>query len=136
MNTTTKARPRRRPNRVTLVDPDGSPARPSAESWPAWCDDHCWAPTRDHASAESDAEFLARIADEEAAERDRVLASYQPLPEDVAEFEAWSRELDAGTLPRDLGHFRFGCMAELDAIRNGQVSPDELAMCAAGMAIG
>lgn len=37
-----KALPRRRPNRVQLVEPNGSPARPSAESWPAWTDNHYW----------------------------------------------------------------------------------------------
>jgi hypothetical protein len=82
-------------------------------------------------AVETDAEFLARLADEEAAEKARVLAAYHPLPEDVAEYEAWSRELEAGTLPPELGRFRFGCMAELDAIRSGQVSPDELGMLAA-----
>jgi hypothetical protein len=80
---------------------------------------------------ETDADFLARLADGEAAEKARVLANYRPLPEDVAEFEAWSHELDAGTLPPDFGRFRFGCMAELDAIRSGQISEDELAMLAA-----
>jgi hypothetical protein len=84
---------------------------------------------------ETDAEFLARLADEEAAEKGRVLATYRPLPEDEAEYEAWSRELEAGMLPPDFGRFRFGCMAELDALRSGQISHDELAMIAAGMAI-
>lgn len=42
-----KARPRRSPNRVQLVEPDGLPARPSAESWPAWVDNHFWEPGLD-----------------------------------------------------------------------------------------
>jgi hypothetical protein len=92
-------------------------------------------PTSPEPAVETDAEFLARIADEEAAEKARVLATYRPLPEDVAEFEAWSHELDAGTLPPDFGRFRFGCMAELDAIRSGQISEDELAQFAAHGAI-
>jgi hypothetical protein len=121
-----KARPRRSPNRVQLVEADGSAARPSAESWPAWTDNHFWesgesqhdlaghvhidppepdAPDGEagwiqvmiEASlppVEADGEFLARVAAEDAAEKARVMATYQPLPEDLAELAAWSESLD------------------------------------------
>jgi len=40
-----KARPRRSPNRVTLVDIDGTPTTPietNAANWPAWTDNWFW----------------------------------------------------------------------------------------------
>jgi hypothetical protein len=40
-----KARPRRRPDRVALVNLDGTPARPiepDAAGWPAWTDNFSW----------------------------------------------------------------------------------------------
>jgi hypothetical protein len=151
-----KARPRRSPNRVVLVEPDGSPARPSALSWPSWTDDYRWEPV-DHIVGtdsmqadvhqsdcdrrpETDAEWLTRMAREESEERMRIEATYQPSAEDLAEYAAWSEALDAGTLPpAEANHFRLGesCFSryEQDAIRRGQISPDELAMMAAGMAI-
>jgi hypothetical protein len=164
-----KARPRRSPNRVQLVELDGSPVRrpdrDHAATWPAWtdnfhwesidrvvgtdsmgadvhesdCDDGgrrdgaaLWAELMIEASlppvmtdaewearltskrpsrrVETDAEFLARLEREEAAEKARVMATYQPLPEDLAELAAWSEALDG--------------------FRN-QVSSDELAQLAA-----
>lgn len=156
----TKARPRRSPNRVRLVNLDGSPARPSAESWPAWTDAHFWEPTRDEVIGtdsmgaevyqsdcrpeprdETAAEFMARIASEEAAELARVEAAYQPLPEDLEEYQLWAEALDAGRLTGDSAkRFTFGCYGVgepfgHDAVMTGQISEDELAMVAAGMAI-
>ena len=190
-----KARPRRSPNRVRLVEADGSPARPSAESWPASTDNWFWGTTdrvigtdsmgadvhesdcvpepdddarRDGAALwaemmieaslpavsmpgidlepESEAAFFARLASEEEHEKARVLATYQPSPTDLAEYSAWSEALDNGTLPPSAaGRFAFSplppvreschTIAEWDAIRSGQISEDELAMLAAGMAI-
>jgi hypothetical protein len=111
-----------------------------AEFWPAWTDNWYWESgesAHDLASHvhvkplepdETDAEFLARIEHEEAAEEARVLATYEPSPTDLAEYRAWSESLDAGTLPPALaGRFAFG---EYDAIRRGQVSEDELSMLA------
>jgi hypothetical protein len=151
INATRKARPRRSANRVKLVEPDGSAARPPAESWPGWTDGHFWEPTRDHVIGtdsmgadvhesdcvpepdETDAEWIGRLEEQEAAEKARVLTTYQPSPTDLAEYSAWSRALDAGTLPPAISdHFRFG---EYHALSTGQVSETELAMIAAGMAL-
>ena len=136
-----KARPRRGPNRVTLVEPDGSPAvpwylDPTAGPW----DNHFWEPGEspaglsDHVTLvvpepeETDAEFLARLGHEEEIEKARVLATYQPSPTDLAEYAAWSGALAEGTLPAAVAtHFRFG---EYDAIRRGQISEDELSQLA------
>jgi hypothetical protein len=151
-----KARPRRGPNRVRLVEPNGSPAVPwYLDPAPSWVDNHYWAPgscpedlaAHVHIDArepeETDAEFLARLGEEEAFEKARVLATYQPSPTDLAEYAAWSEALANGTLsPAVATRFRFGILAESrytdderDAIRRGQVSEDELAMMASGMAI-
>jgi hypothetical protein len=137
-----KALPRRGPNRVTLVEPDGSPSRPwYLDPTPSWVDNHYWEPgscPEDLAAhvhidvrepEETDAEFLARLGEEEAFEKARVLETYQPLPEDLEEYAAWSQALEAGTLPPSLAtRFRFG---EFDAIRRGQISEDELSQLAA-----
>jgi hypothetical protein len=81
---------------------------------------------------ETDAEFFARLAAEEAAEKARVLATYHPLPEDLAEYAAWSEALDAGTLPPELaGRFTFGCMADVEHYRPGQPTDVELSQLAA-----
>jgi hypothetical protein len=142
-----KARPRRGPNRITLVEPDGSPARPwYLDPTPSWVDNHFWEPgscPEDLAAhihievrepEETDAEFLARLGHEEEIEKARVLATYQPSPADLAEYDAWSAALAEGTLPPAVAaRFRFG---EYDAIRRGQISEDELAMMGAGMAVG
>ncbi len=86
-------------------------------------------PTATDPAVETDAEFLAGLEREEATEKARILATYSPLPEDAAEYEAWARELDAGTLPPPLsGRFRSG---EYHAIRTGQISEDEIAQLAA-----
>ena len=120
-----KALPRRGPNRVQLVEPDGSPARPSAESWPAWTDNHFY---ETGPESESDAQYLARITAEEQAERERIEAAYQPLPEDLAEYATWCAARENGTLPADVAdRFRFG---EYDAYRHGQPTDDELAQLA------
>jgi hypothetical protein len=147
-----KALPRRGPNRVTLVEPDGSPAVPwYADPAPGPWDNYYWEPgscPEDLAAhvhidvrepEETDAESLARLGQEEAFERARVLETYQPLPEDLEEYAAWSQALDAGTLPpAGCRRFHFGILAESrytadeqDAIRRGQVTEDELAMLAA-----
>jgi hypothetical protein len=136
-----KARPRRGPNRITLVEPDGSPAVPwYLDPAPSVWDNHYWEPgscpedLAAHVTAvvlepeETDAEFLARLGHEEEIERARVLATYQPSPTDLAEYAAWSQELDAGTLSGvSARRFRFG---EFDAIRRGQISEDELSQLA------
>jgi hypothetical protein len=180
-----KSRPRRGPNRVQLVNLDGSPhrrpKRDHALTWPASTDNWRWEPidrvigtdsrgadvhqsdcvpedgedgeagwiqTMIEASLptvaipgidpepETDAEFFARLAADEAAEKARVLATYHPLPEDLAEYAAWSEGLDAGTLPAHVAQsFRFGCMAEVEHYRPGQPTDDELAQLAAHGAI-
>lgn len=164
-----KARPRRQPNRVTLVELDGTPVRQSAADWPAWTDNWFWDTTPDadlddHFAAEApddidgdgeagwvqamveaslpparfeptaeDLAWLAALKAQEAAEKARVVAAYRPLPDDLAEYAAWSEALDSGMLPASAaGRFAFG---EYDAIRSGQVTETELAMQAAGMAL-
>jgi hypothetical protein len=128
-----------------------------ATTWPAWTDDYRWEPVdrvigTDSMGAdvfdsdcapepdESDEEWLARLEEQEEAEKARVLATYQPTAEDLRDYEVWSQALDAGTLPpADASHFTLGepcfTQAEQDAIRRCQVSHDELCMMAAGMAI-
>lgn len=155
-----KARPRRQRNRVTLVNLDGSPARPiepDAANWPAWTDNFYWEPGAtvhelpDHVTyeapepdddgrrdgsalwaqlliesslppVETDADFLARLEREEAAELARVMSAYQPLPEDLREYEAWSQALDNGTLPpAEASRFSFGSfrrVAEIASVGN------------------
>jgi hypothetical protein len=143
LDSTTKARPRRSPNRVRLVNVDGSPATGAAATWGPETDAYRWAPTdreSDCAEPETDAQWLARIAREEAEERIRVETTYQPSPTDLAEFAAWSEALDNGTLPpAEADRFTLGesCFSrdEMDAIRRNQVSHDELCMLAAGMPI-
>jgi hypothetical protein len=82
---------------------------------------------------ESDAEFLARLAHEEAAEKARVIASYPALPQDWEEYSRWAEALDAGTLDAaEASHFSLG---ERRAIQSGQVSETELAMLASHGAI-
>jgi hypothetical protein len=149
-----KARPRRGPNRITLVGPDGSPAVPWYDDpAPGPWDNHYWEPgscPEDLAAhvhidvrepEETDAEFLARIGLEEEMEKARVLETYQPLPEDLLEYAAWSQALDAGTLTSvSATRFRYGEYARYaadqeHAIRSGQISEDELSMMAAGMAL-
>jgi hypothetical protein len=145
-----KALPRRGPNRVTLVELDGSPAVPwYLDPAPSAIDNHYWEPgscPEDLAAhvhidvrepEETDAEFLARLGHEEEIEKARVLGRYAPSPADLAEYEAWSQELDAGTLTGvSATRFRFGEFSrytddEEHAIRSGQISEDELAMMAA-----
>jgi hypothetical protein len=146
----TKARPRRGPNRVQLVEPDGTPVRPSAESWPAWTDSHRWVPTdrvvgTDSMAAdvhesdcvpepdESDEEWLARLEEQDEAEKARVLATYYPLPEDVAEYVRWCAARDNGTLPAGVAdRFRFGILDDqVEHYRPGQPTEDELSQLAA-----
>jgi hypothetical protein len=149
-----KALPRRGPNRVTLVEPDGSPAVPwYLDPTPSWVDNFFYEPgscpedlaSHVHIEArepeETDAEFLARLGHEEEIEKARVLATYQPLPEDLEEYARWSAALEAGTLTGVIAtRFRYGEYARYaadqeHAIRSGQVSEDELSMMAAGMAL-
>jgi hypothetical protein len=92
---------------------------------------------------ETDAEWLARIEREEAIEKDRVLSTYRPSAEDLAEYAAWCAALEAELLPPAAPRrFSFGSFAscyapdEWNAILTGQVSLDELAMLAAGMPVG
>jgi hypothetical protein len=92
---------------------------------------------RPEPTEETDAEFLARLGDEEAFEKARAMATYRPLPEDLLEYAAWSEELDAGTLTGvSATRFRLGEYAryasdEEHAILTGQISSDELAMMVA-----
>jgi hypothetical protein len=122
-----------------------------AEFWPDWTDAYRWEPIDRvvgvdsmgadvHASDcvpepdETDAEWLARLEEQDEADKARVLATYQPSPTDLAEYAAWSEALDAGALPPAVAdHFRLGehSAAEYDAMRRGQVTSDELAMLAA-----
>jgi hypothetical protein len=145
----TRRRRRQADPRVVLVNIDGTPVRrlePSALVWSPSCDNWRWTVADEPPPAaatlpglapepESDEQFFGRLAAEETMERDRVLATYQPLPEDLIEYRAWAEALDAGTLPPAAAErFRFSS-AEDHALRTGQVSSDELAVLAAGMPI-
>jgi hypothetical protein len=148
-----KARPRRSPSRVRLVELDGTPVvQPTADfalSWPATADDWFWEATDHvvgvdsmgadvHASDcpepdETDAEWLARLEAQDEEDKARVLATYQPSPTDLAEYQAWSEGLDSDALPASMAdHFRLGehSADEYDAISRGQVTSDELSMLA------
>jgi hypothetical protein len=109
-----KARPRRSPNRVTLVNIDGSAARPlepSALAWPDWTDRHRYACPPDAAAAaaptlpsidpepETDEEWLARLDATEAAELARIEASYRPSTADLAAYDAWLASVGDGPEP-------------------------------------
>jgi hypothetical protein len=134
-----KALPRRRANRVQLVNLDGSPVRPALEPrplvWPGWTDNHRWEPTDRvigsdsmgadvHESdccpepiaffpSEDDLAWLAQIEAEEQAERARIERDY-PLDRD---HDRWLDQVSAALPPRN------------------QVSPDELGQLAAHRAI-
>jgi hypothetical protein len=157
-----KALPRRGPNRVTLVEPDGSPAVPWYEDpTPSWVDNFFYEPgscpedlaAHVHISTpepeETDAEFLARLADEEDLERQRLADTYHPTTADLAEYGQWLASLNDGPEPYAVepGHSFEDWEAlrssprepwgaeEEHAILTGQISEDELSMMAAGMAL-
>jgi hypothetical protein len=121
-----------------------------AESWPSWTDAHRWEPVdrvigTDSMGAdvhqsdcapepdESDEEWLARLEEQDEAEKARLLATYQPSTTDLAEYAAWSEGLDNGTLPRSAAdRFHFGILDDqVEHYRPGQPTADELAQLAA-----
>ena len=125
-----------RPRRSRKTPPVVALAEADASTWPAWTDNWFWSPGEcpagmsDHITAcipesdETNEEWMARLEDQEAEEKARVLRQYEPLAEDLAEYAAWSAALEAGCLPPAVAdHFRLG---EYDAIRRGQISADEL----------
>ena len=94
-----KARPRRQPNRVTLVELDGTPVRQSAADWPAWTDNWFWDPTPD---ADLDDHFAAEAPDDIDGDGEAgwvqamVEASLPPARfEPTAEDLAWLAALEA-----------------------------------------
>jgi hypothetical protein len=148
-------------DRITLVEPDGSPAVPwYLDPAPSVWDNHYWEPgscpedLASHVAAvirepeETDAEFLARLGHEEDLERQRLANTYYPTAADLAEYGAWLESIGDGPEPwavepghsfEDWGALRgprepWGA-DEQHAIRSGQISADELSMMAAGMAI-
>jgi hypothetical protein len=157
-----KALPRRSPNRITLVELDGSPVRPArrpaAPAWSAEHDNWRWVASPDAPESalatlpsidpepETDAEWLARLDTTEAAEVARIESSYRPTTADLAEYDRWLDGLGDGPSPyavepghsfEDFEALRPSChtIAEWDAIHSGQVTETELAMRAAGMAL-
>jgi hypothetical protein len=140
-----KALPRRSPNRVTLVELDGTPVRqsrrPAALAWPGWCDNHRYAcpPDAPEASAptlpsidpepESPEDWLARLEQTEAAELSRIESSYRPSTADLLAYNDWLASVGDGPEPWavEAAH----SYDQFEALRSGQVSSDELSQLAA-----
>jgi hypothetical protein len=146
-----KALPRRSPNRITLVELDGSPVRPArrpeALAWGPEHDNWRWATSPDapesaaatlpsidpEPQSETDAEWLARLDVAEAAEVARIEASYRPTTADIAAYNAWLAE--AGDGPEPWAVEAAHSYDDFEAIRSGQVTGDEFAQLAAHGAI-